>query len=184
MSGSLVLVDEFTVSSGVANVIIGGGSSGSSGLNASIDSTYDVYILNINNLVPDVAENLECRVTEGGIAQSSANYYYRGKGMKTTGSFDNNTGSAVTQFDISGSQIHATTGNFNATMYIMNASNSSAYTGINFETSQYTASGILYGNKGHGMFKSASSVDGLLFQIDNSNNIEAGSRFVLYGLKK
>ena len=35
MAGSLIKVDEFTVSSAVASVILGGGSSGSSGLNAS-----------------------------------------------------------------------------------------------------------------------------------------------------
>jgi hypothetical protein len=73
MSGSLVLVDEFTVSSGVASVIIGGGSSGSSSLNTSIDSTYDVYMVEINGLSPDTAENLECRVTESGTANSTAN---------------------------------------------------------------------------------------------------------------
>ena len=54
MSGSLIKIDEFTVSSAVASVIIGGGSSGSSGLNASIDSTYDVYKLVISNLLPSV----------------------------------------------------------------------------------------------------------------------------------
>ena len=45
MSGSLVLVDEFTVSSAVSTVTIGGGSSGSSSFNFSIDSTFNVYKL-------------------------------------------------------------------------------------------------------------------------------------------
>ena len=182
MSGSLVLVDEFTVSSGVASVTIGGGSSGSSGLNASIDSTYDVYILQINNLSPDTAENLECRVTESGTANSTANYDFKGKGLKTSASFDNNSTSNATQWDISGSFINASTGSFNAVIYIFNASNSSEFTAITFETTQYAGS-ELYGNKGGGLFTSTSSVDGLLFQIDSANNIDAG-RFVLYGLKK
>jgi hypothetical protein len=47
MAGSLIKVDEFTISSPVASVILGGGSSGSSGLNASIDSTYDVYMVQV-----------------------------------------------------------------------------------------------------------------------------------------
>ena len=50
MSSSLVLLDEFTISSALANVTIGGGSSGSSGLNYSIDDTYNVYKLTVNNL--------------------------------------------------------------------------------------------------------------------------------------
>ena len=49
MAGSLIKIDEFTISSAVSNVILGGGSSGSSGANVSIDSTYNVYILNYQN---------------------------------------------------------------------------------------------------------------------------------------
>ena len=183
MSGSLVLVDEFTVSSGVASVIIGGGSSGSSSLNTSIDSTYDVYMVEINGLSPDTAENLECRVTESGTANSTANYDFKGKGLKASGGFDNNSTTNATQWDISGSQIHATTGNFNAIIYIFNANNSSEYTSITFETSQFAGASEVYGNQGGGIFTSASSVDGLLFQIDSSNNIDAGT-FKLFGLNK
>ena len=44
MSGSLIKVDEFTVTSALSDVIIGGGSSGSSTENFAIDNTYDVYV--------------------------------------------------------------------------------------------------------------------------------------------
>ena len=171
MSGSLVKIQETTVSSGVNSVTLTG-----------IDSNFDVYMVKINGLSPDTAENLECRVTESGTANSTANYDFAGKGLKTSGSFENNSGTNATQWDISDSFINATTGNFNSIIYIFNANNSSEYTFITFETSHYAGS-ELYGNQGGAVFTSTSSVDGLLFQIDSSNNIDAG-QFVLFGLKK
>ena len=182
MAGSLIKVDEFTISSPVASVILGGGSSGSSGLNASIDSTYDVYMVKINGLSPDSGENLEMRVTEGGTPNTTSNYDRAAKGLKTSGVFDNNSGANSNVLDVSGSHINPTTGNFNAVIYIFNANNSGEYTFFTFETSHY-AGAELYGNQGGGVFTSTSSVDGVLFQIDASNNIDAG-QFVLYGLKK
>lgn len=183
MKGSLVLVDEFTVSSAVASVILGGGSSGSSGLNVSIDSTYDVYIAQIHSLSVSTAENLECRVTESGTANATANYDFRAKGLKRSGTFDNNGTTNQNQWDISGSQIHASNGNFNGIMYIFNASNASEYTSISMETSHFAAASEIYGNTGGAIFTSASAVDGLFFQIDGGNNIDAGN-FKLFALKK
>tara|TARA_R100000231_G_scaffold134376_1_gene107892 strand:- start:901 stop:1452 length:552 start_codon:yes stop_codon:yes gene_type:complete len=182
MSGSLILIDEFTVSSGVSTVIIGGGSSGSSSLNKSIDSTFDVYIVQIDNLSPDTAENLECRVTESGTANATSNYDFRAKGLKYSASFDNNSGANATQWDITGSQIHASTGFTNLIMYVFNANNSSEYTSISIETSQFAGAGEIYGNTGGGIFTVASAVDGLLFQIDGGNQIDTGN-FKLYGLR-
>tara|TARA_B100001287_G_C22592394_1_gene486287 strand:- start:575 stop:1093 length:519 start_codon:yes stop_codon:yes gene_type:complete len=172
MAGSLIKIDEEIVTSTVASVTLTG-----------IDSTFDVYMVKINGLSPDTAENLECRVTESGTANSTSNYDFAGKGLKTSGTFENNSGTNATQWDISDSFINATTEkNFNAIIYIFNANNSSEYTFITFETSHFAGS-ELYGNQGGAVFTSASSVDGLLFQIDASNNIDAG-QFVLYGLNK
>jgi len=172
MAGSLIKIQEEIVTAAVASVTLTG-----------IDSTYDVYMIKINGLSPDTAENLECRVTESGTANSTANYDFAGKGLKTSGAFENNSGTNATQWDISDSFINATTEkNFNAIIYIFNANNSSEYTFITFETSHY-AGAELYGNQGGAVFTSTSTVDGLLFQIDASNNIDAG-QFVLYGLKK
>ena len=75
MAGSLIKIDEFTVSSGVASVIIGGGTSGSSGLNVSIDSTYDVYMVKANAIVPSLdSRYLKARVTESGTPNTTSNY--------------------------------------------------------------------------------------------------------------
>jgi len=171
MSGSLIKINEAIVTTATPSVTLTG-----------IDSTYDVYMVKINGLSPDVGENIEMRVTEGGTANPFANYDFAGKGLKTSGAFENNAGANKNQWDISDSNINATTGNFNAIIYIFNANNASEYTFITFETSHYAGAEV-YGNQGGGVFTSASSVDGVLFQIDSANNIDAGT-FTLYGLKK
>jgi hypothetical protein len=51
MAGALEIVDEYNVTSAVSSVILGGGSSGSSGLNVSIDSTYDTYFVTGSGIV-------------------------------------------------------------------------------------------------------------------------------------
>ena len=48
---SLKIVDEYTVTSAVAEVILGAGSSGSSGRNVSIDTTYDTYFVTGSGIV-------------------------------------------------------------------------------------------------------------------------------------
>ena len=75
MSGSLVLVDEFTVSSAVSTVTIGGGSSGSSSFNFSIDSTFNVYKLIYRDVFMSSsgAQN-RIRFTVSGSADTSSNY--------------------------------------------------------------------------------------------------------------
>ena len=171
MSGSLIKINEAIVTSATPNVTLTG-----------IDSTYDVYMVKINGLSPDNGENIEMRVTESGTPNPTANYDFAAKGLKTSGAFENNANANATQWDISDSNINATTGNFNAVIYIFNANNSGEYTFITFETSQYAGAEV-YGNQGGGVFTSASSVDGVLFQIDAGNNIDAGT-FTLYGLKK
>lgn len=45
MAGAFEIVDEYDVTSPLSSVILGGGASGSSGLNVSIDSTYDTYFV-------------------------------------------------------------------------------------------------------------------------------------------
>ena len=171
MAGSLIKINEALVTLATPSVTLTG-----------IDSTYDVYMVKINGLSPDVGENIEMRVTESGTPNTTANYDFAGKGLKTSGAFENNSGANKNQWDISDSHINPTTGNFNAIIYIFNANNASEYTFITFETSQYAGAEV-YGNQGGAVFTSTSSVDGVLIQMDASNNIDNGT-FTLYGLKK
>ena len=185
MAGSLIKVDEFTISSPVASVILGGGSSGSSGLNASIDSTYDVYVLRIDNVAPDTdVRYLQMRVTESGTPNTTANYDRAVKQLRTGGAFVNGSGTngtfmyACAEFLGTGTQEVA-----NGVFYIFNAPNASEYTFFTKETTfrDYN-SGELKGDMGGMVFTSNSAVDGVQFFM-SANNINSGS-FVLYGLKK
>ena len=64
MAGSLVLIQETTVSSATASVSLVG-----------IDSTFDVYKLKMNNVsVGTVNANVNLRVTESGTPNTTSNY--------------------------------------------------------------------------------------------------------------
>ena len=93
MAGALILVDEFTISSPVSAVTIGGGSSGSSSYNFAIDSTYDVYQLVYNNVTTSTdGRNVAVRVTKtdgsgGGSADTTSNYDYAYKVLNASDTF-------------------------------------------------------------------------------------------------
>ena len=172
MAGSLIKIDEEIVSSAVASVTLTG-----------IDSTYDVYMVKFNNVVPVTnSVDLFCRVTESGTPNTTANYDYAVKLMRTASAFLNISGTNVTQFDL-GNNIPNTNGSTNGIMYIFNANNLSEYTFITTEFVELNSSPELTSWTGGGVFTSASSVDGLHYFFDSSSNISSGT-FTLYGLKK
>ena len=125
MAGSLVLVDTFTVSSSVASVIIGGGSSGSSSLNYAMDDTFDVYKLVITNLRPSADDAPMMRVTKSGSPDNTAAYdiahrYLKADTSHTTyGAADGNKFDCMTTIDA------ASTASGNGIYYLFNFPSSS-----------------------------------------------------------
>jgi hypothetical protein len=174
MAGSLIKIDEEIVTSAVASVTLTG-----------IDSTYDVYMVKINNLVPDGAAHIIGRFTESGIENSTANYDMASKRLRTDTTFNDFALTNRTDFYreyFMGSYLN-TNAPMNATFYIFNANNSSEYTFITWEnTGLYSGGSLLLGNQGGGVFTVASAVDGFKWTAV-TNNIASG-HFVLYGLKK
>jgi len=173
MAGSLIKIDEEIVTSAVASVTLTG-----------IDSTYDVYMLAFNNVVPSTdSVDLFCRVTESSTPNTTANYDYAVKLMRTASSFINVSNTNNTVFDL-GNNIGTNTGEAtNGIMMIYNANNSSEYTFITTEFAEFNSSPELTSWTGGGVFTSASSVNGLHYFFDSSSNIASGT-FTLYGLKK
>jgi len=166
MAGQLIQVNTATVSVATPSVTLTG-----------IDSD-DVYMVAIRGLSPATSQVLRGRLTEGGTENTTANYDFAAKGLKTSAAFENNSGANYSYFNISDSYVNATTEkNFNGIFYIYNANNSSEYTFITFETSQFAGS-ELYGNQGGGVFTVTSSVDGIYFYISGIN-IDSGT-FTLY----
>ena len=91
-TGSLVKIDEEIVSSAVASVTLTG-----------IDSTYDVYMVRLNNVLPDTdATSLFSRVTIGGTADTTANYDRASKGLRSNTTFSDFSATNDNEFDLGG----------------------------------------------------------------------------------
>ena len=161
MSGSLIKIDEVTVSSTVANIILGGGTSGSSGLNASMDSTYDVYMLKVVNCTPDTdGTGLAFRFTESGTPNTTGNYDYALKNLRAAAGFSNGSSTNQTQGLLTGGATGSGTNETaNSIMYIFNANNSSEHTFTTIEGSIISSTGELRGGQGGNTFTSNSSVE-------------------------
>ena len=165
MPGSLVLIQETTVSSATASVTLTG-----------IDSTYDVYKLLIEDVVPTSDNNsFRLRVTKSGTEDSTSNYDYAFKDMFAASSFVTRYGSNQNRVLMNQGSGSGDTETQQGILYIYNANNSSEYTFTTFETTFRNAyGGALQGEQGGGVFTVASAVDGIYFQQD-SGNIATGT---------
>jgi len=172
MAGSLIKISETIVTSAVASVTLTG-----------VDSTYDVYMVRVNNLQCDTdTEDVKCRVTESDTPNTTANYDRASKLLRTSTTFANQSATNETSWDM-GTNIGTATGeSSNFVMYVFNANNSSEYTFITKEVVELNSTPELVGQQGGGVFTSTSTVNGLQYFMD-SGNIDNGV-FTLYGLKK
>ena len=174
MAGSLIKIAETTVSSGVSSVTLTG-----------IDSTYDVYMLKINNVIPETDGNdFKLRVTESGTPNTTNNYDRGYKTFRTDIAFQNTTGTNDTELDLSTSIGNATGESANAIIYIFNANNSSEYTFFTVEELQLGTTALHIGLQGGGVFTSASAVDGVQIICQSGVTNFSSGTFTLYGLKK
>ncbi len=173
MAGSTIKIAETTVSSAVSSLTITG-----------MDSTYDVYKIIYKNMQGSVNDKYpQFRLTESGTANTTSNYDYAAKKLKTYSSFQNvsqtNQNLARLTDEKLGDQAQETG---NGILYIFNASNSSEYTFWTMENVNRDGGGNLMSMTGGGVLTVTSVVDGISFFIDASN-IVSGT-FTLYGLKK
>ena len=80
MAGSLVLISEATASTSASITLTG------------IDSTYNVYMVTVNNVAPETDGATPIfRVTKSGTAQSDAEYDYAVKQLRTDTTFGENS---------------------------------------------------------------------------------------------
>jgi len=177
MAGKLVQVDTFTVSTPVASVTIGGGSSGSSSYNFAIN-TDDVYMVAFNNWKP-VTDTVvqKFRVTKSGTAQSDSEYDSAYKELKSGGSYNNGylTNQQAFQFEFTGSDTGETG---QGIIYLYNFNSSSQYSYVSFETVTVNHVAWASGVAGGGAHSVASASDGLNFHF-HSGNIASGT-FTMY----
>ena len=172
MAGSLKKIDEEIVTSAVASVSLLG-----------IDSTYDVYMVRLNNVGVDT-DNMDIyvRYTVSGTAQTGS--YARANKRLDTNAFTNDNSTSANQAIIF--EALGTDGTIdetgNAILYLFNFNNASEYSFCTLEAVNQTIT-RLKGFQGGFTRTNAEVNDGLYFFVESSNNIASGT-FTLYGLKK
>jgi len=172
MSGSLIKIDEEIVTSAVASVTLTG-----------IDSTYDVYMVKYNNLTTDTDNRqVRLRFTVSGTADTSANYDYAYKDLRTSTSFSNvsQTNDGEFQHNAIGTGTSETS---NGILYLFNFNNASEYSFYTVEETMVSLVPEARGRQGGGVLTVAQATDGVYFFLASSANYTAG-KFTLYGLKK
>ena len=174
MAGSLIKIDEEIVTSAVASVTLTG-----------IDSTYDVYMVKMNNVTPSSDEAFCMRVTVSGTPQTTSNYDRAYKVMRTDTTFSNaSSTNANLGFISSGLSVGTDTNEqFENIQYLFNFNNSSEYSFVTNEAVFRSSTAVLTSTTGGLVYTVGETHNGVHYFF-NSGNIEAGSSFVLYGLAK
>lgn len=176
MAGSLIEI----------NAVVSDGSSPTAKV-TGIDSTYDNYIVTVNNATPETSNaDLQYRLTEGGTANSTSNYDSGSVFLRSdNNTFDKAGSTNNDKLFFTGSLENDTHATVNGIIYLFNANNSSEYTYGTSETVYQAEDGTILGNNSGFTFTVTSAVDGVeFFMADPSSNIRSGARFVLFGLKK
>ena len=170
MAGSLIKIDEEIVTSAVASVTLTG-----------IDSTYDVYMVKMNNVVGSSYVGHYIRVTASGTPDTSANYDRANKFLRTDTTFGNISSTNQTAWQ----NLTVGTGTneqMNMILYLFNFNNASEYSFCTVEQTGLGISALLAGNQGGGVHTVAQSCDGIQTYFDGANIISG--KFTLFGLKK
>ena len=174
MAGSLVLIQETTLSTPTASVVLTG-----------IDSTYNVFMVSVSNVQPVTDnKNLQLRVTKSGTAQSDSEYDTAGKNLQTSGTFGNSSGTNATSVTFAFSLGNQTNETANAILYLFNFANASEFSFITAESNFLNNTPSLVGFQGGFVHTVASASDGVSFEMESSVNINTGASFKLYGLVK
>ena len=173
MAGSLVLVNEVTVTSGAVATITG------------IDSTYDVYVLQMNDVVADTDnKDLYIRFTVSGTADSSSNYDYTAKELRSDMAPTNRSGTNKNKLNTNISGGGTGTGEaIVGTIYAFNFSNASTYSFITLETNYWDFDPRTMGWQGGGLLMEEQATDGFSFHWESDVDFASGN-FKLYGLRK
>ena len=173
-TGSLIKIDEEIVTSAVASVSLLG-----------IDSTYDVYMVKINNAELDSAtqQSMSIRVTVSGTPDTSSNYDYAMKNLRTASAFVNENSTNNTLYTFANQLSTTSQSQTNAILYLFNFNNSSEYSFATSEAVDLRYNSELFGRQGGFVNTVAQSCDGVNIFCASGANIDSGT-FTLYGLKK
>ena len=170
---SLIKIDEEIVTSAVASVELGG---------TNWDSSYDVYMVKINNVIFSVdSVTFSMRFLASSTPDTSSNYDLAQKTLRSLEVFGNE---ALTNQDkvTLGAIGNATGEQANGIYYLFNFNNASEYSFGTKENAYINANGDLKSENGGFVLTVAQANNGVQFNV-SSGNINQGT-FTLYGLKK
>ena len=177
MAGSLIKIDEVTISTEVATASIGG---------ANWDTSYDVYKLQWNNLqVSADAKNVTLRVLDSSNSPiTSANYDVAQKVLRTDTTFEDSYATGFTLGFVVDNYLGTAEGEVgNGTKWLFNFNNSSEYSFWTTETIYRNNTGVLRGAQGGGLLDTTGLHRGMQFIPQSGANLSGGV-ISLYGLKK
>jgi len=169
MSGSLIKINQTIASGNPSTLTVTG-----------ITTDYNVYMVDVVNLVPNASGRVEWRITKGGSIQTDSEYDNARLDMPTTASFqdnENQNDDKVTNATVDAS------GSWNAKFYLFNFTNASEYSFGTFEHNAYVDSPQVFGGAGGFVHSVASASDGLSFHWGDSRTFTNGELH-LYGLRK
>tara|TARA_R100000081_G_C4800187_1_gene163648 strand:- start:479 stop:1015 length:537 start_codon:yes stop_codon:yes gene_type:complete len=178
MAGSLIKITSASTTSNVSTIDIGG---------ANWDSSYDVYMVKIYNLQQSTGTDvrLKARILKSdNSADTTANYDYAIKGLRTGAGFDNLPDTNQTEWSNLTYLFRGNTSyGANAILYLFNFNNASEYNFITVEGNGYGYDGSeLMGGMGGGVHTVAQVAKGLQFSL--TTNSISNADIDLYGLKK
>jgi len=175
MAGSLVLINETTVTSAVASVALSG-----------IDSTFNVYKVVLNNVAPaDDNKDLYLNYIKASDSSvdTTANYDFASKGLYASASFQNNNQENANNQKVMYARGNDTNEMSNCIIYLFNTFSSSEFSFNTVEAVGLNFSSQSYGEQGGGVHTVAQSNEGVSFSWESGGNFTSGT-FQLYGLKK
>ncbi len=177
MAGSLVKIDEEIVTSAVASVTLTG-----------IDSTYDVYMVKVNNLTHDhsTGSSINIRFTKDVSGTptpiTSANYQRALKELRADQAFSNIYVSVNATAIFTSDVGDLSTEQGNLLLYLFNFNNASEYSFITHESAALNSDANLRGRMGGASLNIAEAHNGMEIYF-SAGNVTTGT-FTLYGLKK
>ena len=147
-----------------------------------IDTTYDVYLVQVKGIIPSSDDTIAWRITKSGTIQDDSEYDNARKDMPTTATFQNNT--ATNQTSVSNADIESTGNGFYANFYLFNFPDTGEFSFATFETVSTVSTPQTFGGNGGFAHTVASASDGLSFFFTGGATINNGAELVLYGIRK
>ena len=170
MAGSLVKIGTVTASGSPSVLTITG-----------IDSTYNVHVLHVKDLVPSSDDTIGWRITKSGTVQTDSEYDNARKDMPTNASFQDNE--AQNASSVTNADIESTGSGFFATFHLFNFANASEHSFGTHEHVAWVSTPQAFGGAGGFAHTVESASDGISFYFTGGATFSSGE-LVLYGLKK